>query len=73
MTRPLTLTTRLVALVVLLVAVTAAVIGTATTLVMRGYFTDRLDDQVRSSLVRAYGPPADFGRPDRDDDGRSDA
>jgi two-component system OmpR family sensor kinase len=70
MRRPLTLTTRLVALVVLLVAVTAAVIGTATTLVMRGYFTDRLDDQVRSSLTRAYGPPADDRRPDRDDDGR---
>ncbi|WP_242494852.1 sensor histidine kinase [Nocardioides zhouii] len=64
----MTLTTRLVALVVLLVAVTAAVIGTATTLVMRGYFTDRLDDQVRSSLTRAYGPPMDFRGPGRDDD-----
>ncbi len=70
MRRPLTLTTRLVALVVLLVAVTAAVIGTATTLVMRGYFTDRLDDEVRSSLTRAYGPPVDFRREGRDDDGR---
>jgi two-component system OmpR family sensor kinase len=68
MRRPLTLTTRLVALVVLLVAVTAAVIGTATTLVMRGYFTDRLDDEVRSSLTRAYGPPVDLRREGRDDD-----
>ena len=66
---PLTLTTRLVALVVLLVAVTATVIGAATTLVMRGYFSDRLDDQVRSSLTRAYGPLTDLRRPDRDDDG----
>ena len=56
MRRPLTLTTRLVALVVLLVAVTAMVIGGATTLAMRGYFTDRLDDQVRSSLTRAEDP-----------------
>jgi len=71
MSRPLTLTTRLVALVVLLVAVTAAVIGTATTLVMRDYFIDRLDDQVRSSLARELGPPMDFRGPDPrgDDDG----
>ncbi len=67
---PLTLTTRLVALVVLLVAVTATVIGAATTLVMRTYFSDRLNDQVRSSLTRAYGPPSDVRSPDRDDDGR---
>ena len=50
---PLTLTARLVAVVVLLVAVTARVIGTATTLAMRDYLTDRLDDEVRGSLSRA--------------------
>lgn len=53
---PRTLTARLVALVVLLVAVTAAVIGAATALTMRGYVTDRLDDEVRSSLLRGFGP-----------------
>ncbi len=68
MTRPLTLTTRLVAVVVLLVAITAAVIGTATTLVMRDYFTDRLDADVRGSLARAFGPPVTLrGRGTRDD------
>lgn len=56
---PRTLTARLVAVVVLLVAVTAAVIGTATTLVMKNYFTDRLDEEVRASLIRQFGPPRD--------------
>ena len=37
--RPLTLTARLVAVVVLLVAVTARVIGTATALAMKRHFT----------------------------------
>lgn len=72
MTRPLTLTTRLVALVVLLVAVTAAAIGSATTLVMRDYFTDRLDDQVRGSLSRAFGPPVAFRGPGSRGDGDGD-
>ena len=58
---PRTLTARLVAVVVLLVAVTAAVIGTATTLVMKDYFTDRLDDEVQSSLLREFGPRHDVG------------
>jgi len=58
---PRTLTARLVAVVVLLVAVTAAVIGTATTLVMKEYFTDRLDDEVQSSLFREFGPRRDVG------------
>ncbi|HEX5916612.1 MAG TPA: HAMP domain-containing sensor histidine kinase [Nocardioides sp.] len=65
---PRTLTARLVAVVVLLVAVTAAVIGTATTLVMRDYFTDRLDDEVRGSLFRGFGPPVDVGPGPRGDD-----
>lgn len=65
---PRTLTMRLVAVVVLLVAVTAAVIGTATTLVMKDYFTDRLDDEVRDSLVRGFGPPVDVGPGPRGDD-----
>ncbi|HEU4336481.1 MAG TPA: HAMP domain-containing sensor histidine kinase [Nocardioides sp.] len=66
---PRTLTARLVAVVVLLVAVTAAVIGTATTLVMKDYFTDRLDAEVRSSLFREFGPRHDDG-PGPDDDER---
>jgi two-component system OmpR family sensor kinase len=65
---PRTLTARLVAVVVLLVAVTAAVIGTATAVVMKDYFTDRLDDEVRGSLAREFGPPTDFGPGPRGDD-----
>ncbi|MGF9754984.1 HAMP domain-containing sensor histidine kinase [Microvirga sp. 0TCS3.31] len=67
-TVPRTLTARLVAVVVVLVAVTAAVIGTATALVMKEYFTDRLDDEVRGSLAREFGPPTDVGRGPRGDD-----
>jgi len=65
---PRTLTARLVAVVVLLVAVTAAVIGTATAVVMKDYFTDRLDDEVRGSLAREFGRPSDFGPGPRGDD-----
>lgn len=66
--RSLTLTARLVAVVVVLVAVTAAVIGTATAVVMKGYFTDRLDERVEDSLYRAFGPPGEVG-PGRDERG----
>jgi len=65
---PRTLTARLVAVVVLLVAVTAAVIGTATAVVMKDYFTSRLDDEVRGSLMREFGPQRDFGPGPRGDD-----
>lgn len=65
---PRTLTARLVAVVVLLVAVTAAVIGTATTLVMKDYFTGRLDDEVQGSLFREFGPQHDLGPGPRGDD-----
>lgn len=64
---PRTLTARLVAVVVLLVAVTAAVIGTATAVVMKDYFTSRLDDEVRGSLMREFGPQRDFGPGPRGD------
>ena len=50
--RPLTLTTRLVAVVVLLVAVTALAIGTATTIAMRENLDRRLDQDVRAALSR---------------------
>jgi two-component system, OmpR family, sensor kinase len=50
------------------VAVTAAVIGTATALVMKDYFTSRLDDEVRGSLLREFGPQHDFGPGPRGDD-----
>lgn len=67
---PRTLTVRLVAVAVLLVAVTALLIGTATTLAMRQNLEHRLDDDVRSALERGpRGPggptpgegPEDFG------------
>lgn len=54
--RPLTLTARLVAVVVLLVAVTAAVIGAATTLAMRDHLSDKLDESVLASVRRTEGP-----------------
>ncbi len=49
---PRTLTARLVVATVLLVAVVAALIGTATTLAMRSYLDDRLDDEVAAALDR---------------------
>lgn len=55
--RPLTLTTRLVAVVVLLVAVTAVAIGTATTLAMRENLDRRLDQDVRAALSRTLDAP----------------
>nr|WP_300046792.1 HAMP domain-containing sensor histidine kinase [uncultured Nocardioides sp.] len=62
--RPLTLTARLVAVVVLLVAVTALLIGTATTLAMQQNLDRRLDADVRDAARFAAGPR----HPDRDGD-----
>ncbi|MBL0749304.1 sensor histidine kinase [Nocardioides baculatus] len=72
--RPLTLTARLVAVAVLLVAVTALLIGTATTLAMRSQLSSQLDDELRASVGRGFGPgPGDGGPPViRDDDGDRD-
>ncbi len=63
-TRPLTMTARLVAVVVILVAVTATVIGTATTLAMRSNLDHRLDRDVRATMERLQeGPGAGPGLP----------
>ncbi|MBD3923210.1 HAMP domain-containing histidine kinase [Nocardioides cavernae] len=62
--RPLTLTARLVAVVVLLVAVSALLIGTATTLAMQQNLDRRLDADVRDAARFAAGPR----HPDRDGD-----
>lgn len=62
---PRTLTARLVAVAVLLVAVTALLIGTATTLAMRQNLEHRLDDDVRSALERGLRGPG--GGPDPDE------
>ena len=60
--RPLTLTARLVAVAVLLVAVTAFAIATATTLAMRQGLDDRLDQQLEDSLYRTvHGPEGPRG------------
>ena len=62
--RSLTVTARLVAVVVVLVAVSALLIGTATTLAMQHNLDQRLDTDVRDAARFAAGPR----RPDRDDD-----
>jgi two-component system OmpR family sensor kinase len=54
--RPLTLTARLVAVAVLLVAVTAFAIGTATTLAMRQSLDKRLDADVAEAQRFVLGP-----------------
>lgn len=67
--RPLTLTARVVAVVVLLVATAAAAIGTATTVAMRENLDQRLDADVRDAMRFTLGPagprrprePDDFG------------
>ncbi|WP_210438751.1 sensor histidine kinase [Nocardioides xinjiangensis] len=64
---PATLTARLVAVAVLLVAVTALLIGTATTLAMKQNLEAQLDAQATDSLVKTVNSPR--GRPDGD--GRS--
>ena len=59
------LTARLVITAVVLVAVVVALIGVAATVAFRGYLSDRLDEDVTSSLEqlkpgpRAFGPPGD--------------
>lgn len=62
--RSLTLTARLVAVVVVLVAVSALLIGTATTLAMQHNLDQRLDADVRDAARFPAGPR----RPDRDGD-----
>ncbi len=59
MNRFRTLTARLVLTTVGLVAVVSILIGLATTLAMRDYLNDQLDDDVRDALGRAYAiaPP----------------
>ena len=74
MNRARTLTARLVVTVVGLVALTSILIALATTLAMRTYLGDQLDDDVLASVGRAEGPrpggpggpggPGDVGRID---------
>ena len=52
---PTSLTGRLVATVVTLVAVVSVLVATTATLVMSSYLTGRLDDQLAQSLQRATG------------------
>ena len=69
---PRTLTARLVAVAVLLVAFAALLIGTATTLAMRSQLSHQLDEELRSSIGRGFddGPGRGPLPPvPRDDDG----
>ncbi len=60
--RPRSLTTRLVMSTVALVAGVSVLIALTVTLSMHAYLTERLDDDVRASLGRAFlGPGRDFG------------
>ena len=70
---PRTLTARLVAVSVLLVALAGLLIGTATTLAMRSQLTQQLDDELRANIGRGFGGP-DRSRlpPDHLDDDRDD-
>ena len=73
---PTSLTGRLVATVVALVAVVGVLVGTVTTLAMRDYLGDQLDQQVLDAAVRGGrpfdgGPHGDFGPPLSLDEGRS--
>lgn len=54
---PRTLTARLVAVAVLLVALAALLIGTATTLAMRAQLTQQLDAELRTSIGRGFSGP----------------
>jgi two-component system OmpR family sensor kinase len=56
-----TLTARLIATMLVLVAVASVAIGSATTFVMRSYLMDRLDRDVTSSLMRAARPLPGLG------------
>jgi two-component system OmpR family sensor kinase len=63
--RARTLTARLVVTAVGLLAVTSILVALATTLAMRTYLNDQLDDDVLASIGRAEGPgPGGPGRPD---------
>ncbi|OEJ35781.1 sensor histidine kinase [Streptomyces subrutilus] len=55
--RPWSLRTRLVVSAVALIAVVGAAIGTVTTLALRSYLVDKLDDQLRTSVSMASPPP----------------
>ena len=72
MRAPRSLTSRLVITTVVLVAVASLLIGTVTTLAMRGYLYDRLDQEVIKSLDRGgparagpMGPGPNLGKPVR--------
>ncbi len=54
---PRTLTARLVAVAVLLVAFAALLIGTATTLAMRSQLSNQLDEELRASIGRGFDAP----------------
>lgn len=56
--RPWSLRTRLVVSAVALIAVVGAVIGTVTTLALRTYLVDKLDEQLRPSVEMAASIPA---------------
>lgn len=73
--RPLNLTARLAAVTVLLIAISSAAVGVATTLVMREQLGDRLDRQVLASVGRADAGRGDGGRrgDGRGEGGRGDA
>nr|WP_258024563.1 HAMP domain-containing sensor histidine kinase [Streptomyces bambusae] len=53
--------TRLVVTAVALIAVVGAVIGTVTTLALRSYLVGQLDNQLRSTVELASGPPGKGG------------
>lgn len=66
---PRSLTARLIATAVLLVALTALAIGIATTVAMGTYLQARLDEDVRAVLSRSYGgPPSALGADRRGSD-----
>ena len=59
-----TLTARLVAISLLLMALAIVAFGTATTVALRGYLMQQLDDEVVGTLARATGPrPGSPGMP----------
>ncbi len=68
---PRTLTARLVAVAVLLVALAALLIGAATTLAMRSQLSHQLDEELRASIGRGFDTPGRSRLPPRrlDDDG----
>ncbi len=71
---PTSLTGRLVATVVALVALSGVLVATATSLAMRGYLTDQLDARVLAAAERGsrpiFGSPGLGLPPDELDDGR---